>query len=100
MLTVAMGIPVLERFEAGPMARRAVRMAALAVLAACGETAGPDPVDSVEVTPSALSLQLGTQPTGQLTAIPRSASGQALTGRAVTWLSLHTRSPPSLRPDW
>jgi hypothetical protein len=88
MLTVAMRTPVLKRFEAIPMARRAARMATLAVLAACGETAGPDPVDSVAVTPPALSLQLGTQPTGQLTAVPRSASGEALTGRAVTWLSL------------
>lgn len=43
----------------------------------------PAPVASVSVTPSTLSLTTGG--TGQLTATPRDASGNALAGRAVAW---------------
>jgi uncharacterized protein YjdB len=41
------------------------------------------PVASVSVTPSNLSLTVGQ--TGQLTATPRDASGNPLTGRVVSW---------------
>ena len=41
------------------------------------------PVSSVSVTPTSLSLTVGQ--TGQLTAAPRDASGNALTGRVITW---------------
>jgi uncharacterized protein YjdB len=41
------------------------------------------PVASVDVTPSSLSLSVGQ--TGQLTATPRDAAGNALSGRVVTW---------------
>jgi uncharacterized protein YjdB len=41
------------------------------------------PVASVSVTPSTLSLTVGQ--TGQLTATPRDAAGNPLTGRGVTW---------------
>ncbi len=43
----------------------------------------PPPVASVEVTPGGLSLSVGQ--TGQLTATPRDAAGNALTGRTVSW---------------
>jgi len=41
------------------------------------------PVASVSVSPSSLSLTVGQ--TGQLTATPRDANGNPLTGRTVTW---------------
>jgi uncharacterized protein YjdB len=41
------------------------------------------PVASVSVTPPSLSLRVGQ--TGQLTATPQDAAGNALTGRVVTW---------------
>ena len=43
------------------------------------------PVASVDVSPSAPSLQVGQ--TQQLTATPRDVSGNPLSGRAVTWAS-------------
>jgi hypothetical protein len=46
-------------------------------------TATPEPVASVEVTPGAASLGVGS--TVQLTATPKNAAGQPLTGRVVTW---------------
>ena len=45
----------------------------------------PEPVALVEVTPSVTSVTIGHAV--QLVAIPRSASGQSLTGRTVTWSS-------------
>ncbi len=52
-------------------------------------TAPPPPaVATVEVTPAAPSVQAGN--TVQLTAVPRSATGVALTGRVVTWTSVST----------
>lgn len=48
-------------------------------------TIAPDPVAVVEVSPASSSIVVGS--TAQLTAIPRSVSGQALTGRTVTWSS-------------
>jgi uncharacterized protein YjdB len=41
------------------------------------------PVASVSVTPASLNLAVGQ--TGQLTATPRDAAGNPLTGRVVTW---------------
>jgi hypothetical protein len=41
------------------------------------------PVATVSVTPSTLSLAVGQ--TGQLTATPRDANGNALSGRVITW---------------
>jgi uncharacterized protein YjdB len=46
-------------------------------------TVVPAPVASVSVTPTTLSLTVGQ--TGQLTATPRDASGNPLSGRVVTW---------------
>ena len=46
------------------------------------------PVASVSVTPASASLTTGQ--TVQLTATPRDASGNALTGRVVTWTSNNT----------
>ena len=43
----------------------------------------PVPVASVSVAPTSLSLTVGQ--TGQLTATPRDASGNPLSGRVVTW---------------
>jgi uncharacterized protein YjdB len=43
------------------------------------------PVASVSVSPSTLTVGVGQ--TGQLTATPRDAAGNALTGRVVTWSS-------------
>src|SRR3989449_5723764 len=43
------------------------------------------PVASVSVAPTSLSLTVGQ--TGQLTATPRDASGNPLSGRVVTWTS-------------
>jgi len=45
----------------------------------------PVPVASVSVTPPSLGLTVGQ--TGQLTATPRDAAGNPLTGRVVTWAS-------------
>jgi uncharacterized protein YjdB len=53
-------------------------------------TIAPDPVAGVEVSPSSASLYVGS--TIQLTATPRSANGQILSGRAILWSS----STPSL----
>jgi uncharacterized protein YjdB len=46
------------------------------------------PVASVSVTPASFSLQTGA--TQQLTATPKDASGNALTGRTITWASDNT----------
>jgi len=46
-------------------------------------TVTPQPVASVEVSPTTLDLTVGQ--TGQLTATPKNASGEALTGRTVSW---------------
>jgi len=46
------------------------------------------PVASVTVTPASASVQVGQ--TVQLTATPRDANGNALSGRAVTWSSTNT----------
>ena len=46
-------------------------------------TVTPAPVASVDVTPSPASMVVGT--TLQLTATPKDAAGNALTGRTVTW---------------
>jgi len=46
-------------------------------------TVTPAPVASVDVTPSPASVIVGT--TLQLTATPKDAAGNALTGRTVTW---------------
>jgi len=46
------------------------------------------PVASVTVAPAAASVQVGQ--TVQLTATPRDASGNALSGRAVTWSSTNS----------
>ena len=48
-------------------------------------TIAPDPVAAVDVTPSSWSLIVGQ--TFQLAATPKSATGQPLTGRTVTWSS-------------
>jgi uncharacterized protein YjdB len=53
-------------------------------------TIAPDPVAAVEISPSAASIVVGQ--TAQLTAIPRNISGQALSGRTVSW----STSSPSL----
>ena len=46
-------------------------------------TVTPPPVASVDVTPPTASIVVGA--TQQLTATPKDANGNALTGRAVTW---------------
>src|SRR4029077_10769174 len=46
------------------------------------------PVASVTVAPAAASVQVGQ--TVQLTATPRDANGNALSGRAVTWSSTNS----------
>lgn len=48
----------------------------------------PAPVNSVTVDPTSVSLTTGG--TRQVTATPRDAQGNALTGRAVTWQSANT----------
>jgi len=48
-------------------------------------TVTPVPVATVSVTPGSLELTMGQ--TGQLTATPLDAGGNALTGREVTWAS-------------
>src|SRR5947199_1335212 len=51
-------------------------------------TAAPVPVASVTVSPASASVQAGQ--TVQLTATPKDAKGNALTGRTVTWASSNT----------
>src|SRR6059036_3297003 len=51
-------------------------------------TVTPVPVASVEVTPATASVQAGQ--TVQLTATPRDAGGNPLSGRTVTWSSSNT----------
>ena len=64
--------------------RRALLLAVLA--AACGsDSTGPQAVASVQISPATFQVQAGASVS--LTAIPRDASGNALTGRAVTWAS-------------
>jgi hypothetical protein len=46
-------------------------------------TATAEPVSSVEVTPGSATIVVGG--TVQLTATPKDAGGQALTGRTITW---------------
>src|SRR2546426_573482 len=48
-------------------------------------TVTPAPVASVDVTPSPASVVVGT--TLQLTATPKDAAGNALTGRTITWVT-------------
>src|SRR5207245_3378728 len=48
-------------------------------------TVTPVPVASVDVTPATASVQAGQ--TVQLTATPRDAGGDPLSGRTVTWTS-------------
>src|SRR5205814_906461 len=51
-------------------------------------TVTPVPVASVDVTPPSASVQAGQ--TVQLTATPRDAGGNPLSGRTVTWSSSNT----------
>src|SRR5207244_167565 len=51
-------------------------------------TAGPLPVASVTVSPASASVPVGQAV--QLTATPKDASGNPLTGRTVTWASSNT----------
>jgi len=51
-------------------------------------TVTSDPVSSVDVTPSTATIDVGQAV--QLTATPRDAAGNALTGRAVSWTSSNT----------
>jgi uncharacterized protein YjdB len=53
-----------------------------------GITVTTVPVASVTVSPTSLSLQTGQ--TGQLTATPKDANGNSLSGRVVTWSSNNT----------
>ena len=48
-------------------------------------TVSAEPVATLEVTPDPSSVAIGQ--TGQLVAVPRSADGAELLGRAVTWVS-------------
>ncbi len=73
-------------------------IAAALLLAACGKEVvpvtapqGPDPVPvaSVTVSPATASVTVGQ--TVQLTATPRDAAGNPLSGRAVAWVSSATR---------
>jgi hypothetical protein len=58
----------------------------LAVVLACGDGAtGPQPVASVDVSPTAITLAAG-QATS-LAGTPRDATGKALTDRTVSWAS-------------
>jgi uncharacterized protein YjdB len=47
----------------------------------------PVPVATVAVTPASATLVLGITPSQQLSAVTKDASGNALTGRLVTWSS-------------
>jgi len=65
----------------------------LLVLVSCGDGGsvtepGPPSVASVEVAPSSGSVHVGG--TLQLTATPRDASGNAMSGQAVSWSSSNT----------
>jgi len=51
-------------------------------------TVNPVPVASVDITPAAPTVQVGQ--TVQLTAVPRDAGGNALTGRVIAWASSNT----------
>jgi hypothetical protein len=69
-------------------ARRWLGAAAVIVVAACGETTTTDvpvSVSSIDVNPSSLTITAGE--TGQLSAVPKSASGNSLTARGVQWSS-------------
>ncbi|MGH7584625.1 MAG: Ig-like domain-containing protein [Gemmatimonadales bacterium] len=76
------------RLEQGGRPAAALVFAALA-LAACGGDggggSGPEPVASVTVAPSDVTLPVGESQ--QLTATARDAAGAALAGRTITWES-------------
>ncbi|MEQ1855284.1 MAG: Ig-like domain-containing protein [Longimicrobiales bacterium] len=58
----------------------------LGLAAACNDgSTGPQPVASVDVSPTAVTLVAGQ--TGMLAGIPRDASGRALVDRPVSWAS-------------
>ena len=80
-------VPVLPPSRSRPHLLRWRLAASLLSLAACGggESSGPPKVSSVGVTALASQLEVGA--TLQLTAAPRDAKGNPLTGRAVTWSS-------------
>jgi pimeloyl-ACP methyl ester carboxylesterase len=68
-------------------------LCSLLVLVSCGDGGsvtepGPPSVASVEVTPSSGSVHVGG--TLQLTATPRDASGNAMSGQVVIWSSSNT----------
>ena len=69
--------------------RLALSLCAFAFAIACGgDSSGPPPVASVDVSVPGAALQVGG--TVQLTATARDASGGVLTGRPVTWTSSST----------
>lgn len=59
-------------------------------------TIAPDPVAVVEVSPSSTNLVVGS--TTQLSATPRSVTGQILTGRTISW-STSTPSVATVSPS-
>ncbi len=63
---------------------RPLLLAAVAVLAACGDSTGPDVVQ-VTVSPTSASIVVGA--TQQFTATAKDASGNPVTGVTVTWAS-------------
>lgn len=68
------------------MLRRVCAAALLIAAAGCaGDSAGPEPVATVTVTPATITIFTGT--TSQLAATAQGTTGAALTGRTITWNS-------------
>lgn len=66
------------------LARRAVALAAALLLGACGDSGtGSEPVDSVEITLPAPTVEEGA--TMQLAAVARGASGKTLSRKTAIW---------------
>lgn len=73
------------------MSSAALPLVVLATLTACGaDSTGPDPIASGPVASVAMStarVVVGTGLTSTLTATPKNAGGNPLTGRTLTWTS-------------
>ncbi|HEU5208926.1 MAG TPA: Ig-like domain-containing protein [Longimicrobiales bacterium] len=73
-----------------PSFRLSAALVAAVVLAACGDSTGPDPrkVESVDISPDDPTMFVGEEV--QLEATARNSSGEAVSGKTASWSSSNT----------